>query len=61
VVCDEPTYGQDSLTWAALAELLADLRDEGCGLVLVTHDAALVEAVADARLALGHATTERAS
>jgi energy-coupling factor transport system ATP-binding protein len=61
VVCDEPTYGQDSLTWAALAELLADLRDEGCGLVLVTHDAALVEAVADTRLALGPATTEPAT
>jgi energy-coupling factor transport system ATP-binding protein len=53
VVCDEPTYGQDALTWAALATLLADLRDEGCGLVVVTHDAALVEALADVRLELG--------
>jgi energy-coupling factor transport system ATP-binding protein len=52
VVCDEPTFGQDALTWAALAELLADLRDGGCALVLVTHDDDLVEAVADARLDL---------
>ena len=38
VVADEPTFGQDALTWAALVALLADLRDAGCGLVLVTHD-----------------------
>jgi energy-coupling factor transport system ATP-binding protein len=53
VVCDEPTFGQDALTWAALAELLADLRDAGCGLAMVTHDEALVDAVADTRLHLG--------
>ena len=47
VVADEPTFGQDARTWAELVGLLADLRDAGCGLVLVTHDAALVDAVAD--------------
>jgi energy-coupling factor transport system ATP-binding protein len=52
VVCDEPTFGQDALTWAALAELLADLRDDGCALALVTHDEALVDAVADTHLHL---------
>ena len=44
---DEPTFGQDARTWAELVGLLADLRDAGTGLLLVTHDAALVEAVAD--------------
>ena len=43
VVADEPTFGQDSRTWAELVELLADLRDDGCGLLLVTHDEALVD------------------
>ncbi|HEX7189013.1 MAG TPA: ABC transporter ATP-binding protein [Actinomycetes bacterium] len=52
VVADEPTFGQDALTWAALAGLLADLRDDGCALVMVTHDTDLVKAVADQRLDL---------
>ena len=55
VVADEPTFGQDSLTWRSVAELLADLRDGGSALVLVTHDEALVEAVADVRLHLSRA------
>jgi energy-coupling factor transport system ATP-binding protein len=52
VFADEPTFGQDALTWVALAELLADLRDDGCALALVTHDRALVDAVTDRELAL---------
>jgi energy-coupling factor transport system ATP-binding protein len=46
-VADEPTYGQDSRTWAELVALLAELRDAGCGLLLVTHDEELVAALAD--------------
>ena len=52
VITDEPTFGQDALTWAALAELLANLRDAGTALALVTHDRALVDALADRELAL---------
>jgi energy-coupling factor transport system ATP-binding protein len=52
VVADEPTFGQDARTWARLAGLLADLRDDGCSLTLVTHDRALVDAVADEELPL---------
>jgi energy-coupling factor transport system ATP-binding protein len=53
VVADEPTYGQDARTWAELVELLAGLRDEqGCGLLLVTHDLELVDALCDAEVAL---------
>ncbi|HEX6920301.1 MAG TPA: ATP-binding cassette domain-containing protein [Actinomycetes bacterium] len=52
VLADEPTFGQDSVTWATLAGLLADLRDEGRALALVTHDRAFVDAVADRELAL---------
>jgi energy-coupling factor transport system ATP-binding protein len=47
VVADEPTFGQDSRTWAELVALLGELRDGGCGLLLVTHDQELVTALAD--------------
>jgi energy-coupling factor transporter ATP-binding protein EcfA2 len=52
LILDEPTFGQDLRTWRELANLIADLRDEGRGIALVTHDADLVEAVADERLEL---------
>lgn len=52
LVLDEPTFGQDARTWAELVALLADLcdgrhtRDGRTGLVVVTHDADLVAALA---------------
>jgi energy-coupling factor transport system ATP-binding protein len=52
LICDEPTFGQDSLTWQALADLLADLRDEGTAVLFVTHDEALVAGVADREVRL---------
>ncbi len=52
LVTDEPTYGQDAVTWAGLVELLAGLRAEGTAVVLVTHDEPLVEMLADVRLRL---------
>ena len=53
VVLDEPTFGQDRDTWAELVALLAEQQDEGRALVLVTHDAAVVSALADDVLPLG--------
>lgn len=50
LVLDEPTFGQDLRTWTELAHLVADQRDAGHGVVLVTHDAAFVDAVADRSL-----------
>jgi energy-coupling factor transport system ATP-binding protein len=50
VVTDEPTFGQDARTWAELVTLLADLRDDGRAVVMITHDEALVEAIADRTL-----------
>jgi energy-coupling factor transporter ATP-binding protein EcfA2 len=47
VVLDEPTFGQDRDTWAELVALLAEQQDAGRALVLVTHDAAVVAALAD--------------
>jgi energy-coupling factor transport system ATP-binding protein len=53
VVLDEPTFGQDAATWRELVLLLAEQRERGCAVVTVTHDADLVEVLADDRLQLG--------
>ncbi|UQU63515.1 energy-coupling factor ABC transporter ATP-binding protein [Couchioplanes caeruleus] len=47
LVLDEPTFGQDRRTWIELVALLAALRDEGHGIVAVTHDEAFVTSLAD--------------
>jgi energy-coupling factor transport system ATP-binding protein len=47
LVLDEPTFGQDRRTWVELVELLAEVRDAGCAVVSVTHDAQFVAALAD--------------
>ncbi|OUE08780.1 putative HMP/thiamine import ATP-binding protein YkoD [Clavibacter michiganensis] len=48
LVLDEPTFGQDARTWAELVALLAELVDrEGVGVLAVTHDVDLVDALAD--------------
>jgi energy-coupling factor transport system ATP-binding protein len=52
VIADEPTFGQDARTWTELVGLLADLRDEGAAVVMVTHDQALVDAMADRTVCL---------
>jgi energy-coupling factor transport system ATP-binding protein len=52
IAADEPTYGQDARTWAELAELVLELRDEGCAIFVVTHDRPFVDAVADREQAL---------
>ncbi|WP_235508203.1 ABC transporter ATP-binding protein [Agromyces sp. Soil535] len=53
LVLDEPTFGQDATTWRELGRLIVGLRDDGVGVVAVTHDEPFVEAVADHRLELG--------
>ncbi len=55
LVLDEPTFGQDANTWRELARLIVDLRDDGVGVVAVTHDETFVDAVADSRLELSGA------
>ena len=47
LVLDEPTFGQDRRTWIELVALLAGLRDNGHGVVAVTHDHDFVTALAD--------------
>ena len=52
LVLDEPTFGQDACTWDELAALLAEQRDAGRAVVVVTHDADLVGALADRQIRL---------
>jgi len=53
LVLDEPTFGQDRRTWIELVTLLATLRDDGHGIVAVTHDDDFVQALADRTFPLG--------
>jgi energy-coupling factor transport system ATP-binding protein len=52
LVLDEPTFGQDAATWRELVTLLAEQRARGCAVAVVTHDADLVDVLADDRLIL---------
>lgn len=45
LLLDEPTFGQDSRTWAELAALLAAHRDGGGAIVMATHDRELIAAL----------------
>jgi energy-coupling factor transport system ATP-binding protein len=51
LILDEPTFGQDANTWTELISLLAALLDEGTCVMAVTHDALVVDALADVELA----------
>ncbi len=53
LVLDEPTFGQDRRTWRELVALLAGLRDEGHGVVAVTHDTDFVRTIANRTLTIG--------
>lgn len=53
LILDEPTFGQDAVTWAEMVSLLSELRAEGHGTVAITHDEAFVQAAADTVLKLG--------
>jgi energy-coupling factor transport system ATP-binding protein len=44
LVLDEPTFGQDAVTWVALVELLEELRSGGTAVVAATHDPLFVAA-----------------
>ncbi|WP_430298122.1 ABC transporter ATP-binding protein [Sinomonas sp. B1-1] len=47
LMLDEPTFGQDALTWAELVKLLAELLDQGTALLAVTHDEDFTTALSD--------------
>jgi energy-coupling factor transport system permease/ATP-binding protein len=49
---DEPTVGQDRLTWAAVTGVISAAREAGVAVAMATHDQPAVSALADARLTL---------
>jgi energy-coupling factor transport system ATP-binding protein len=66
LVLDEPTFGQDAVTWASLVEIIGELRADGHAIIASTHDVEFVAAIgaqvlrldaaaaaADAALSLG--------
>lgn len=57
LLLDEPTFGQDALTWAALVDLLDAERRDGRGIVAVTHDERFLTALTARRLHLAAEVT----
>jgi energy-coupling factor transporter ATP-binding protein EcfA2 len=47
VLLDEPTVGQDRLTWAAVIGAVASARSAGAGVAVATHDSLAVDVLAD--------------
>jgi energy-coupling factor transport system ATP-binding protein len=47
LLLDEPTFGQDYQNKVKLIELLGKLRDNGIGIVIVSHDESFVKAVSN--------------
>lgn len=43
LVLDEPTVGQDRLTWAAVAGVITASRDAGLAVIVATHDPHLIQ------------------
>ncbi|KNC18688.1 ABC transporter ATP-binding protein [Arthrobacter sp. RIT-PI-e] len=50
LILDEPTFGQDALTWAELVTLLRELVEGGTAVLSVTHDADFIAALGGAEL-----------
>ncbi len=59
VLFDEPTVGQDRLTWAAVVGAAAAARDAGSGVALASHDATATGALADDTLLLDKGVSVR--
>ncbi|QDY81454.1 ABC transporter ATP-binding protein [Streptomyces qinzhouensis] len=53
IVADEPTTALDATVQARILELLAERRDNGAGVLLISHDLAVVAGLAD-RIAVMH-------
>ena len=58
LVLDEPSVGQDRLTWSAVAGVVVAARDAGVAVMLATHDPLLI-ALADRQITLRAGRTER--
>ncbi|MBP2435444.1 ATP-binding cassette domain-containing protein [Microbacterium amylolyticum] len=47
IIADEPTTALDATTAVKVLDLLSSLRDQGAGVILITHDVAAIRRVAD--------------
>lgn len=56
LVLDEPTYGQDRVTFVEIAEILDGFRARGGALCFSTHEHALIDVLADRVVRLGAAS-----
>jgi energy-coupling factor transport system ATP-binding protein len=61
LILDEPTFGQDRRTWSELLALLADLRDGGRAVCIVSHDRDFVRQLADRTLRMSRPSAEAAA
>ncbi len=52
LLLDEPTVGQDRLTWAAVLGAVAAARSAGSGVAVATHDSLAIDVLADDVLTL---------
>ncbi|MCL1922909.1 MAG: energy-coupling factor ABC transporter ATP-binding protein [Propionibacteriaceae bacterium] len=52
IILDEPTFGQDRLTWMAMVEIVWQLKSGGTTIISVTHDPEYIEALGDHRIHL---------
>ncbi|WP_394940192.1 ABC transporter ATP-binding protein [Psychromicrobium sp. YIM B11713] len=57
LILDEPTFGQDALTWRALVELLRSALQTGSAVISVTHDEQFLQALGSRRFRLAEANS----
>lgn len=50
LMLDEPTFGQDAVTWAELVAIIAGLRDQGSAIIVVSHDEDVMRALRARRI-----------
>ena len=55
LIVDEPTFGQDALTWAGLVGQFLDVLARGSTVVAISHDHAFLEAIGARCVVLGGA------
>lgn len=53
LIVDEPTFGQDALTWAGLVALFLDVLDHGSAVIAVSHDHDFLDAIGARRVSFG--------
>lgn len=54
LLLDEPTVGADTKSIEAILKMISHLRDQGCGIVLVTHSDSELTSVCDRIITLDH-------